>query len=59
MIWNKNLLYQISDVRYHITKLYLVNNEKNDKITNGAPYVNWHLKQTYFPLPITYVYASC
>ena len=43
MIWNKNLLYQISDVWYHITKLYLVNNEKNYKIklnhffTNGAP----------------------
>ena len=32
MIWNKNLLYQINDVWYHITKLYLVNNEKNYKI---------------------------
>ena len=31
MIWNKKLLYQINDV-YYITKLYLVNNEKNDKI---------------------------
>ena len=32
MIWNKNLLYQINDVWYHITKLYLVNNEKTYKI---------------------------
>ena len=32
MIWNKNLLHQINDVWYHITKLYLVNNEKNYKI---------------------------
>ena len=32
MIWNKNLLYQINDVWYHVTKLYLVNNEKNYKI---------------------------
>ena len=32
MIWNKNLLYQINNVWYHITKLYLVNNEKNYKI---------------------------
>ena len=44
MIWNKNLLYQINDVWYHNTKLYLVNNEKNYKIklnhffTNGTPY---------------------
>ena len=43
MIWNKNLLYQINDVWYHITELYLVNNEKTYKIklnhffTNGAP----------------------
>ena len=32
MIWNQDLLYQIINVWYHITKLYLVNNEKNDKI---------------------------
>ena len=32
MIWNQNLLYQIIDVWYHITKLYLVNNEKFYKI---------------------------
>ena len=32
MTWNKNLLYQINDVWYHITKLYLVNNEKTYKI---------------------------
>ena len=32
MIWNKNLLYQINDVWYHITKLYLVKNEKSYKI---------------------------
>ena len=32
MIWNQHLLYQIIDVWYHIRKLYLINNEKNDKI---------------------------
>ena len=32
MIWNQDLLYQIIDVWYHIRKLYLINNEKNDKI---------------------------
>ena len=32
MIWNQHLLYQIIDVWYHIKKLYLINNEKNDKI---------------------------
>ena len=32
MIWNQHLLYQIIDVWYHIRKLYLLNNEKNDKI---------------------------
>ena len=50
MIWNQDLLYQIinawfeiriyivlyqiNDVWYHITKLYLVNNEKKYKIQN-------------------------
>ena len=32
MIWNQHLLYQIIDVWYHIRKLYLINNEKNEKI---------------------------
>ena len=32
MIWNQHLLYQIIGVWYHIRKLYLINNEKNDKI---------------------------
>ena len=32
MIWNQHSLYQIIDVWYHIRKLYLINNEKNDKI---------------------------
>jgi len=32
MIWNQDLLYQIINTWFHITKLYLVNNEKNDKI---------------------------
>ena len=32
MIWNQHLLYQIIDVWYHIRKLYLINNQKNDKI---------------------------
>ena len=32
MILNQHLLYQIIDVWYHIRKLYLINNEKNDKI---------------------------
>ena len=31
MIWNQHLLYQIIDVWYHIRKLYLINNKKNDK----------------------------
>ena len=32
MIWNKNLLYPINDVWYHIKKLYVLNNEKKYKI---------------------------
>ena len=32
MIWNQHLLYQIIDVWYHIRKVYLINNVKNDKI---------------------------
>jgi len=37
MIWDQDSLYQILNVSYHITKLYLVNNEFFF-FTNGAPY---------------------
>ena len=53
MIWNQHLLYQIIDVWYHIRKLYLINNEKNDKIKlnhffyKRRPISVWW--KTYFP----------
>ena len=44
MIWDQDSLYQILNVSYHITKLYLVNNEFFF-FTNGAPY-EWSDKKS-------------